>query len=252
MINRCIDCNKEITPVAKRCNSCLAKLKIRLGINGMKGKKHSEETKKNISKSEKGKIVSEITRIKQSNSRLEYIKKNPDKEKERAKKAGNTMKNRKQRPEVIERIRIKWQDKDYRNRRLKEMLKFRKPNKPERKIIDIIQNNNLPYLYVGDGKLIIEGFNPDFVHKNKKIIIEVFGDYWHNRKDWSLRDKRRIDIFNLYGYKTFIFWEHEIVERKGTKAKFSEEEIALKIKNLEFKGKRHNDFMKMLGRGSSL
>ncbi|GAH86571.1 unnamed protein product, partial [marine sediment metagenome] len=62
-------------------------------------------------------------------------------------------------------------------KRLKGLIK--KPNKPEKIMINLIKKNNLPFNYVGNGQIIIEGFCPDFLSKNPKQIIEVFGDYWH-------------------------------------------------------------------------
>jgi len=91
-----------------------------------------------------------------------------------------------------------------------------RPTKPEKIMIDIIDKHNLPFKYVGDGKLAIGGLNPDFVdcdglHK----IIEVFGDYWHcARKDieWKYTETGRKTTLDKYGYDTLIIWEHELKE----------------------------------------
>ena len=67
------------------------------------------------------------------------------------------------------------------------------------------------YKFVGDGQVIIDGFNPDFININgKKIIIEMFGDYWHKRKEVIERDVRRLDSYKELGYKTIIVWERQI------------------------------------------
>ena len=87
-----------------------------------------------------------------------------------------------------------------------------KPNKPEKAIRKVL-NKVLPkeYRYVGNGKVILDGFNPDFINCNgQKKIIEMYGDYWHNRPDWSKRDIRRIRAYKKLGYKTLIIWEHEL------------------------------------------
>ena len=54
------------------------------------------------------------------------------------------------------------------------------PNKPETCLIKLL-NKLLPkiYKFVGDGKLIVGGFIPDFVNKDNNKIIELFGCYWH-------------------------------------------------------------------------
>lgn len=91
---------------------------------------------------------------------------------------------------------------------------FRKPNKPEKIIIDLIEKNNIPFNYVGDGEIWFRGenymFNPDFLSKNPKHIIEIYGDYWHNLPKYKKRDGERLETYAKYGYKTLIIWEHEL------------------------------------------
>jgi very-short-patch-repair endonuclease len=197
-----------------------------------KGQKHTEETKKRIRESERGKIVSVETKLKQKEARLRFIKNNPILAKEYSAKAGKKLKGKKQSEEVVNRVKEKWKNPEYREMRLKQMLKFKTPNRPERKMIEIIEKHKLPFEYVGDGSLIIKGFNPDFANCNgRKELIEVFGDYWHNRKDWKKRDKERLEIFASLGYKTLVFWEHEIVDRRNTQSTLTEEEIVRRIKS---------------------
>lgn len=105
-----------------------------------------------------------------------------------------------------------WQNLNYRNKQIPMILKglnFR-PTKPEKILNEIIEKNNLPFNYVGDGKVILGGFNPDFLSKNPKYIIEVFGDYWHNLPNNVKKDKRKLEAYSKYGYKTLVIWEHEL------------------------------------------
>lgn len=91
-----------------------------------------------------------------------------------------------------------------------------KPTKPESILVNIITRNELPFKYVGDGEMILGGLNPDFISiEGEKIIIEVFGDYWHSplfniniRKDGI--ESYRKKIFRKYGYKLIIIWESEL------------------------------------------
>jgi len=84
-----------------------------------------------------------------------------------------------------------------------------RPNGLERKVIDIIEKYELPYDYVGDGKVFIAGRVPDFIHNNgKKKIIEVFGNYWHKPEDVE----RRTRHFSKYGYECLVIWEKELYE----------------------------------------
>jgi G:T-mismatch repair DNA endonuclease (very short patch repair protein) len=80
------------------------------------------------------------------------------------------------------------------------------PNKPEKILINLLKNK---FKYIGDGAIWIGGFNPDFINSKQNKIIELYGDYWHNRKDAKERDKLRIPTYKKYGYKTLIIWETE-------------------------------------------
>ena len=74
------------------------------------------------------------------------------------------------------------------------------------------------YKFVGDGKIFIAGFVPDFININgQKKIIELYGDYWH--KDTQEKDKYRIDTFKKYGYDTLVIWEHELKDLEKTRNK---------------------------------
>ena len=86
-----------------------------------------------------------------------------------------------------------------------------KPNKPEKWLITILPKR---FKYVGNGIFWItskyNSFNPDFINKSNKKIIEFFGDYWHNLKDHKKRDKLRLQLYKRKGYRTLIIWEHEL------------------------------------------
>ena len=110
--------------------------------------------------------------------------------------------------------KLLWNNEKHRNKMIKLLRKGLrvKPNKPE-KVLKALLNILLPkeYKFVGDGEIILGGFNPDFINCNgQKKIIELYGDYWHNRKDAIKRDKLRLIAYKNYGYKTLIIWEHEL------------------------------------------
>ncbi len=50
----------------------------------------------------------------------------------------------------------------------------------------------------------------------KKIIIEVFGNYWHNIEDVKIKDEKKKKILEKYGWKRIIFWESEIKNSEKT------------------------------------
>jgi len=87
---------------------------------------------------------------------------------------------------------------------LKKILTFRRPNKTEKKL-DLLFQKYFPaeFKFVGDGSFIIENLNPDWIDCNgKKLIIELFGEPWHAKEE----ERKRIDTFAKYGFKTLILW----------------------------------------------
>lgn len=109
--------------------------------------------------------------------------------------------------------KVMWSNQKFKNKMLKKMINGNnfKQNKKEKQLEKIL-NKLFPkkYKFVGDGKTFIAGFVPDFIDFKNKKIIELFGDYWHNREDSKKRDKRRLKSYAKYGYKTLIVWEHEL------------------------------------------
>lgn len=111
-----------------------------------------------------------------------------------------------------------WKTEDY----VRKIMKAYnvQPNKKEIQL-DKILRIVLPgqYKYVGDGQIIIEGKNPDFINCNgHKKIIELFGDYFHDVSEIEGRKNH----FSKYGYETLIIWEHELKNEKDLIEKIKE------------------------------
>jgi len=83
-----------------------------------------------------------------------------------------------------------------------------KINKLELKLQEILKHYN--FIYVGNGKFFVDRFNPDFIDIKNKLIIEAFGDYWHNLPKYYDLDRRRLQSYHDNGFKTLIVWEHEL------------------------------------------
>ena len=93
--------------------------------------------------------------------------------------------------------------------------------KPEQIFEQICKRNNLDFHYVGDGSLWIgkkeeKQLNPDFIEANgKKIIVEVFGDYWHSpllnmgMKESSTLEYRKRH-YKQFGWKSIFLWESDL------------------------------------------
>jgi hypothetical protein len=88
---------------------------------------------------------------------------------------------------------------------------------PEKKMKKILEKHDIPLKHVGDGSFWVSGLNPDFVDEARKIIVEVFGRYWHTPSDtldvpYFRTYKGRKSIFKRRGWTPIIFWEDEISE----------------------------------------
>ena len=110
------------------------------------------------------------------------------------------------------------------------------PNRLEMKINKLL-DKYFPneWKYVGSGDVIINGLCPDFIHTNKKLIIEVFGDVFHDENkaffkiSETAKEEYRIKKFAEAGYNTLILWESDIKNQRDI-------EIVDKIKNRENNG----------------
>ena len=82
--------------------------------------------------------------------------------------------------------------------------------KPERKLAEMIEAY-CGWEYVGNGKFHLQTKKkcrvPDFINRDKKKIIEVYGDYWHSGEDPC--DK--IAEYKEIGWDCIVLWEHEIM-----------------------------------------
>ncbi len=83
-----------------------------------------------------------------------------------------------------------------------------KPNKAEQVLDNLLQELTFgDYEYVGNFTTFIGGKNPDFININgQKKVIELAGDYWHDKK-YPLK---RIRHFKKYGFDTLVIWESEL------------------------------------------
>jgi G:T-mismatch repair DNA endonuclease (very short patch repair protein) len=154
----------------------------------------------NISKGEKGKIVSIETR-----NKISEVHKG--KRLSPATEFKKGMKHSKEHLEYMSQLMQEmWKDPNH----VKKMAKALHvtPNKPETVVMNIL-NDLYPneWKFTGDFTFMINGKCPDFVNVNgQKKIIEVWGDYWHKGEN----PEDRANIFKPFGYRTLIIWEHEL------------------------------------------
>lgn len=136
-----------------------------------------------------------------------------------------------QRCRIANAVKKMWKDPEYVLKVIRNANA--KPNKPEMMLEMFLTKNFPQFKYNGDGRLgiVLAGLVPDFVNMNgKKEIIELYGDYWHNRHNqkWYQTELGRIMAYNSVGFKCLVVWEHELKDEK---------EVITKIRNFIRKGK---------------
>lgn len=82
----------------------------------------------------------------------------------------------------------------------------RRPTRPEQKLNTYIEEHDLPWRYVGDGRVWMNGHNPDFIHINEKKIVEVFGRYWHPSQHVAEFKK----LYAAMGWQMKVIWDDEL------------------------------------------
>ncbi|MCS4541400.1 MAG: endonuclease domain-containing protein [Euryarchaeota archaeon] len=122
-----------------------------------------------------------------------------------AKKKVDKKRSEETRKKISKTLHEKWKNENFVKTMLKKM--YKKPNRLESFFSYILCEEGLPYKYVGDGAISINGKCPDFININgQKKVIELFGDFYHKAEE----ENDRKNFFSRYGYKTLIIWEHEI------------------------------------------
>lgn len=233
MNNYCINCGKKLkTPKAQRCQSCARKRILKenptLNINYKyprgfwfnKKRKHSKKCKCPFCQARTGNFIpwnknKKLSKTHKKNISKSHIgKKLSTKTKKLMSEAQKKLwSNPKYKMKLSKERKNRYKDINYKTGWLKKMLFFLKikPNNKEFLLFKILKTLKLKkYQYVGDGKFLLGGFNPDFINIKDKKIIELYGDYWHNLENSKKRDKRRLKIYTRLGYQTLIIWEHEL------------------------------------------
>lgn len=108
-----------------------------------------------------------------------------------------------------------WKGRKLTREEIRKKLAPRPMSSLETKMLGIIEKNNLPFKFTGNGEFFIERKNPDFVNINgQKIAIEVY--YKRHKEmfrggleDWK---RERDEIFKKYGWKLLFFAETELTE----------------------------------------
>ena len=119
-------------------------------------------------------------------------------------------------------MKERWKDAEF----AKSMAEAwnRKPSRPELQLLSVLDKHfRGEWEYVGDGKVWIEGRNPDFLNVNsKKLVIEMFGMFWHNPEFFPnrLSEEELTAHYKKYGITCLVIWEYDI---------FDEDEVVRRV-----------------------
>lgn len=192
------------------------------------GKPRSEDTKAKISLAHTGKHLSEVTKTKISlggkgnrnalgchRTKAQKAKLSRDRTGVNNPWYGKCL-SKETKTKMSKAHRLLWQDSEWKTAKIKSLRStcHIHPNKPETALLALLESAYPnEWAFVGDGSLIIDGFNPDFVNVNgKKLIVEMFGEYWHGEgKQLNRRsDEERVRAYASLGYSTLIVWGSEL------------------------------------------
>jgi hypothetical protein len=190
--------------------------KISAMCKARKGFKHTDEAKRKMSESHKGKPVSPQCLEKATAANTGRVRTGEERDKIRS-----TLLSK--REMLVENGKKAWSDPEKAKVMVGKMRKAKQlhPNKIESIILETL-NKHIPdeWNYVGDGSFVIGTKNPDFVRNHgHNQVIEIYGDYWHQGEN----PQDRIDLFDIYGYKTLVIWESEY--KKMTEKQFVDKVI---------------------------
>lgn len=109
----------------------------------------------------------------------------------------------------------RWKDEKFKKRRIYENRHILLPSSFENKIIMLCRKYNLPFEYCGNGAELIEFKNPDFINKNKKIVIEVFYSYYKLMKYHTINNYKRYCkyLYEKNGYRVIFIDEYDITNK---------------------------------------
>lgn len=84
------------------------------------------------------------------------------------------------------------------------------PNKLEKLVYNSIESLNIPYKRQVPmfGKFVVDALFPD-----KKLVLEVFGRYWHERPSIVKKDYSKKKYLEKCGYRVEEIWDYEIKQQ---------------------------------------
>lgn len=154
------------------------------------------------------------------------------------------IKGARQKPEVEEKwreanskmMKKRWCDDPELGRKLRKFNSKTDPTFPERIMIDLLkeigtytefateaQPGQVFYTGITDNRRFVRLENgdwviPDFWQKGRKLVVEVYGDYWHGEKrcrqaglpEYKWNPRLMIEEYQKVGFSCLVYWESEL------------------------------------------
>ena len=110
---------------------------------------------------------------------------------------------------IAEKARERWSDPVFKQKALElwAASMHMRPTQPEL-YVQATLDEPFPgeWEYTGDGRVWLDGRNPDFMNVNgKKQVIEVFGMFWHEESE----EAERIAHYKKLGFDCLVVWEYD-------------------------------------------
>ena len=118
------------------------------------------------------------------------------------------------------------QDPWYMSARIAKTLSHMEKTRVEANLEIILKLLKMPYKYVGNGKLMIGRYCPDFFRRKGMAVVELNGS--HYRRDMN-KYKRRIKFIENQGYRVLLIDGKEMYDLVSLVGKLREFDDAVKI-----------------------
>jgi len=114
---------------------------------------------------------------------------------------------------AVKRSLLQWQDEEFRNNVEAGRMNIQKPpTKYQQAVINLIEQNKLPFNFTGGGRQWINHINPDFIHDKKVIdLYNSVSSKFFNNKDPDAYCAERQKKYSELGYKS-CFIEYNIAQ----------------------------------------
>lgn len=209
------------TASAKEMQKRATKTRRKKGAREKASKKQMEVSKRPEYQKRKSKWMKEANKRpevkkRHSDARKRWWKRNPQERKVRSKRMKEYLKTNKGKEQLKKAHEASWNNS----------LKKRGISEHEKEIVEIFKQNNIPFVYTGDGKIWVsflngKNKNPDFIlngSRESKTCIEYNGPYFHSKEYTGIsseeEDELIIKRYKEIGWNCLVIRTDELTDVK--------------------------------------